>query len=169
MIVSNSTVLIYLSKIGKLDLLKNLFQDVLIPAEVFNEVVINGKERNYPDAFVVEKAVTDGWIKVKKIQVIDGLEEFGIDPGEAQSISLAKTLGIPVLIDQTHARTAAKAIGLKPNGTIFVLFAALRKKLMTHEEYYELLEELVKAGFRMSDDVYLAALRMGRRINNKNR
>jgi predicted nucleic acid-binding protein len=69
-----------------------------------------------------------------------------------------------VLLDQTHARIAAKALGLKTRGTIFVLAAALRKKLLTYKEYTDSLEELVKAGFRMSDEVYLSAVRMGREI-----
>ncbi len=164
MIVCNSTVLIYLAKIGKLSLLKKLFREVLIPAEVFNEVVIKGKENQHPDAFVIEVGVEEGWIEVKHIEAIAELEEFGIDSGESQAISLAKSLDIPVLLDQTHARIAAKALGLKHRGTIFVLLAALRKKLLTYEEYADSLEELVKAGFRMSDEVYLSAVRMGREI-----
>ncbi len=164
MIASNSTVLIYLAKIGKFSLLKELFGEVLIPKEVFNEVVIRGKENQHPDAFVIEAAVEEGWIEVKEIKALRELEEFGIDSGEAQAISLAKLQGVPVLIDQTHARIAAKALGLKPRGTIFVLAAALRKKLLTYEEYADSLEELVKAGFRMSDEVYLSAVRMGRGI-----
>ncbi len=162
MIVSNPTVLIYLAKIGKLSLLKKLFRKVLIPNEVFNEVVIRGKEYQHPDAFVIVGAVEDGWIQVKEIEAVAELEEFGIDSGESHAISLAKSLGVPVLIDQTHARIAAKALGLKPGGTIFVLLAALRKKLLTYEEYHNSLEELVKAGFRMSDEVYLSAVRMGK-------
>jgi predicted nucleic acid-binding protein len=163
MIVSNSTVLIYLAKIGKLNLLKKLFIDVLIPVEVFNEVVVNGKEQQHFDAFLVEGAIEEGWIEVKKIKVDEELMEFGIDKGEAEAISLAKSLGLAILIDQTHARIAAKALGLKPRGTIFVLLAALRKKYLTQEEYHYSLEELVKAGFRMSDEVYLAAVRMGKK------
>lgn len=164
MIVSNSTVLIYLAKIGKLSLLKKLFRKVLIPREVFNEVVIRGKENQHPDAFVIEGAVEEGWVEVKEIEPLRELEEFGIDSGETEAISLAKSLGIPVLLDQTHARIAAKALGLKPRGTIFVLLSALRKKLFTYEEYQASLEELVKAGFRMGDEVYLSAVRMGREI-----
>lgn len=163
-IVSNSTVLIYLVKIGKLSLLKKLFRKVLIPVEVFNEVAIRGKENQHPDAFVIEAAVEEGWIEVKDIEAIAELEEFGIDSGESQAISLAKSLGVPVLLDQTHARIAAKALGLKTRGAIFVLAAALRKKLLTYKEYADSLEELVKAGFRMSDEVYLSAVRMGREI-----
>jgi predicted nucleic acid-binding protein len=163
MIVSNSTVLIYLAKIGKLNLLKELFRDVLIPAEVFNEVVIRGKEHQHSDAFIVERVIEEGWIHIKDIEAFVELEDFGIDLGEAQAISLAKSLGVPVLLDQTHARNAAKAFGLRPRGTIFVLLAALKKKLLTSDDYQDSLEDLVKAGFRMSDVVYLEAVRLGRR------
>ena len=41
-------------------------------------------------------------------------------------------------------------------------FAALRKKLLTYDDYRDSLEDLVKAGFRMSDEVYLEAVRLGR-------
>lgn len=163
MIVSNSTVLIYMAKIGKLNLLKRTFTDVLIPVEVFNEVVVNGKEQQHFDAFLVEGAIEEGWIKVKKIEINKILIDFGIYMGEAEAISLAKSLGLPILLDQTHARIAAKALGLKPQGTIFVLLAAFQKKYITSEEYRDALEELVKAGFRMSDEVYLAAVRMGKK------
>ena len=163
MIVSNSTVLIYLAKIGKLNLLKTLFKKILIPSEVFNEVVIRGKEQQHFDALIVEKAVEEGWIEVKDIIANEELKGFGIDPGEAQAISLTQSLDVPVLLDQTHARNAAKALGLKPRGTIFVLLAALRKKLLTYDDYQDSLEDLVKAGFRMSDEVYLEAVRLGRR------
>jgi predicted nucleic acid-binding protein len=54
-------------------------------------------------------------------------------------------------------------LGLRPRGTIFVLLAALKKKLLTSDEYQDSLEDLVKAGFRMSDVVYLEAVRPGRR------
>lgn len=163
MIVSNSTILIYLAKIGKLNLLKKLFTEVIIPVEVFNEVVVSGKEQQHFDAFLVEGAIDEDWIKVRKIKIDKELMDFGIDKGEAEAISLAKSVGLAILIDQTHARIAAKALGLKPRGTIFVLLAALRKKYLTYDEYQESLEELVKAGFRMSDEVYLAAVRMGKK------
>ncbi len=165
MIVSNSTVLIYLAKIGKLSMLKKLFTEIMIPGEVFNEVVIKGKEQSHVDAFIIESAVEEGWIMVKDIETMEEVNMFGIHSGEAQAISLARSLGVPVLLDQTHARIAAKALGLKPRGTIFVLAAALRKRLLTYEEYIDSLEELVKAGFRMSDEVYLAAVKMGKRIS----
>ncbi len=56
----------------------------------------------------------------------------------------------------------ARALGLKPKGTIFVLAAAMRKKLLTYAEYLDSREGLVKAGFRMSEEIYLEAVRIGR-------
>jgi len=41
----------------------------------------------------------------------------------------------------------------------------MKKKLLTYEEYIDSLEGLVKAGFRMSDEVYLEAVRMGRNVD----
>jgi predicted nucleic acid-binding protein len=117
----------------------------------------------HPDAFIVEGVIEEGWIHINDIEAFVELEDFGIDLGEAQAISLAKSLGVPVLLDQTHARNATKAFGLKPRGTIFVLLAALKKKLLTSDDYQDSLEDLVKAGFRMSDVVYLEAVRLGRR------
>ncbi len=43
-VVSDSTILIGLVKIGKLDLLKEIFFKVYIPEEVFKEVVERAKE-----------------------------------------------------------------------------------------------------------------------------
>ena len=54
MIVSNSTPLIWLAKIGKLNLLKNFFKTVMIPEAVYDEVVTKGINEKAPDAFIVE-------------------------------------------------------------------------------------------------------------------
>ncbi len=162
MIVSNSTPLIYLAKIGRLFLLRDLFGDILIPEEVRKEVIDRGKEENCPDAFIVEKALKEGWIKVEEVSVMKELEEFGIDLGEAEAISLALKLDSGILLDQTHARIAAKALGLKPRGTIYVLLRALKKGKMTYEEYLSSLGDIVNHGFRLSSEVYLEAVRVGR-------
>ena len=53
-VVSDSTILIGLVKIGKLDLLKEIFFKVYIPEEVFKEVVERGKEK--PGSKVIKEA-----------------------------------------------------------------------------------------------------------------
>jgi predicted nucleic acid-binding protein len=165
MIISDSTPLIYLAKIGKLPLLKEFFGEVLIAEEVKREVVDRGKDHGSPDAFVVENALNEGWIKVERAKRMEGLEEFGIHEGEAETISLAVHLNEKrVLVDQTHARLAAKALGIRPVGTVYVLLRALRRGFIDRRGYLKALEDLVRAGFRMSDEVYIEAVRLGEEI-----
>ncbi len=55
--VSNSGPLIHLAKVGLLHLIK--LYDVVIPQEVKREVVDVGKEKGYPDAFLIESAIKE--------------------------------------------------------------------------------------------------------------
>ncbi len=67
-IVSNATPLIYLAKADKLALLQNTINQVLIPKAVFQEVVVEGKRLGEKDAYRVEKAIDQGWLKVKEVK-----------------------------------------------------------------------------------------------------
>ena len=76
-VISDSTILIGLVKIGKSDLLKEIFSRIYIPEEVFKEVVERGKGK--PGSKVIKEA---SWIEAKpvkdKIQVaflLGGLEK----------------------------------------------------------------------------------------------
>lgn len=169
MIVSNSTPLIWLTKIGKINLLKKFFKTVMIPEAVYDEVVTKGIEANAQDAFIVEDAVKEGWIKIRKVKGIRKLEKFGLHKGEVDAISLAAELKSEVLVDETCARLATKAFNIKPKGTIYVLLRALKEKNINYDEYLDLLEKLVKSGFRMSDELYLEAVKIGRQINGGKR
>jgi predicted nucleic acid-binding protein len=62
-VVSDSTALIGLSKIGKIDLLKEIFSRVHIPEEVFKEVTEAGKNRPGSDA--IRNAE---WVEAKTVQ-----------------------------------------------------------------------------------------------------
>lgn len=156
-VVSNSTPLIYLAKIGRLDLLKELFGEVLIPKEVYAEVVEKGKALGLKDAYVVEAAVTQGWIKVV---VADPVEmPIELDKGEEEALSLAKQHKATVLIDETSARSAARLLDLTPRGTIFVLLLALKEKKIVLDEFMQALNELIDAGFRLKEEVYLQAIK----------
>ena len=159
MIVSNSAILIYLGKLNRLFLLKKFFKKVFIPKEVFEEVVIVGKKENHIDAILAEEAIKEGWIIVQECNELPQLKEFGIDKGETEAISLALKLKAPILLDQTHARIAAKAVGLKPHGTLFILLKALKKKLISFDEFIDSLEHLIQTGFRLDQGEYPTAIK----------
>ena len=152
-IVSNATPLIYLARIGRLDLLKTLFREIHIPKEVKEEVIDNGKLLGKKDAYIIEQAVKIGWIIVEKPKMLE--THIELHEGEASAIALATQLKAEwVLLDESKARTAAKLLGNMPLGTVGVLLLALQKKKITYEEFLASLESLIKEGFRLGSDVF---------------
>ena len=63
-IMLDASSLIYLVKAGSLDLIGDLYQEVIITGAVYQEAVIEGKRRGHPDAFAIERAVADGRVHV---------------------------------------------------------------------------------------------------------
>jgi len=89
-VVCNATPLIYLAKIGKIDLLRKVFGEVIIPEEVRAEVVEKGKLLGERDAYMIENAIGEGWIKVLRAEPIEVPIE--LEAGEVAVLSLAKNL-----------------------------------------------------------------------------
>ncbi len=162
-VVSNATPLIYLAKVGRLDLLKKVFGEVFIPQEVKIEVVDRGKLLGEKDAYVVENAIIEGWIKVLAVDPIR--LPIALDKGEEAVLSLANKQGLKiVLIDEVTARAAAKLLGLTPRGTLFVLLMALKRKSLNLDEFLEVLNSLINQGFRLKEEVYVEAITEARRL-----
>jgi hypothetical protein len=162
-IASNATPLIYLAKTGKLNLLKKIFGEVFIPQEVKIEVVDEGKQLGQKDAYVIEAAITDGWLKVLNAKLIK--IPIKLEQRETATLALAKNLGLKeALVDEAPARTAARLMNLKPRGTIYVLLKALEKKEIDLNEFLETMNSLIEHGFRLKEEVYLEAVREARRI-----
>jgi len=165
-VVSNATPLIYLAKIGRMDLLKKVFEEVFIPEQVRVEVVDKGKRLGERDAYIVEKAVRDGWLKVLSVEALE--IPIKLEPGEIAVLSLAKRQGFgEVLVDEISARTAARLIGLIPRGTVFVLLKALEIEEISLSEFLDALSDLVRHGFRLKEEVYLEAVRKAREISKE--
>ena len=145
-VVSDSSPLIHLSQIGRLNLLKDLFHELLIPPAVYHEVVIEGGGR--PGSEEVREA---SWIRVVEIRDkhLKRLLQFLLDEGESEVIVLALEVKASlVLLDDREARLQAKRLGLRVTGTLGVLLRA--KKLRLIESLREELDKLKKTGFRIS-------------------
>ena len=133
-------------------LLRELFQTVIIPKSVYEEVVIKGKAKGFVDAEIVDKAVKDGWIKVVEVQCEREFDE--IEKGEAEAIELALMKSLEFLVDDSTARVIASSLGVKSFGTLRVLYLAAKKGLISKEEAKRTLNLMVREGFRISVDVY---------------
>jgi uncharacterized protein len=110
-VISDASPLIVLSKLRCLDFLNRLYPEILISAEVRDEIVTHGRGR--PGSAEVAAA---SWITVRFLQDSSSLSEaassFSLGLGEMSTILLAKELQADVLIiDEWKARRVAAASG----------------------------------------------------------
>lgn len=158
--VSNTSPLIWLSKIGKIRLLKDLFGEVTIPQEVYDEAVKRGLQGGFSDAFIINEAVEQGWIKTSKLTQEEIVlcqkmvaHAFEIHLGETQAIVLAQRLNALLLVDESAGRAFAEAWGLKIKGTIYVIMGCIGRGLLSRVEAKEILLTLVSKGFRIEPNL----------------
>lgn len=153
-IVADSGPLISLAIIDQLDLLKQLYQQVLVPPAVWHEVTVKGQ--GMPGAHAVTQLT---WLEIRKPepQVLQPLSIL-VDPGEAEAIALAQTVaGSIVLLDDSQARRVAERFNIPRIGTLGILRRAkkmrLLEKIRPHVEYLRsnniyMAENLVEAVLR---------------------
>lgn len=162
--VSNSSPLIWLAKIGRLTLLKALFGEIVVPRRVYEEVALR---RHSADAVLIGRAVEEGWISVSEEEMEEAdviAEASGMHMGEAEAILLAQRLGTELIVDEREASGTAQMFGVRPVGTVAVLLLALARKRMTLHEFRECLDGLIASGFWLTVDVYNEALEEARSI-----
>jgi predicted nucleic acid-binding protein len=157
-IVCDSSPIIALALCGQLELLDKMFNDILIPQEVYNESAKEGKEPTP----IIKK-----WAVGKVIEVIDRQKEniFNktLDKGEAEAIALYLEKSADyLLIDEKKGRKIAIENGIKVIGSLGVLIMAKRKNLL--QSIRPSLELLRHSSTRISDFLYEQALKMAGEI-----
>lgn len=155
-VVSNTTPIIALLKIGKLHILKDLYGEILIPMEVFKEIEAGKNKEIYTDLIKIE------WIKIEKINNEKSLTYFlDLDKGEAEAIVLATEKEADLIIlDESLGRFHAKHAGLKVTGTIGILLKA--KQLKHIAEIKPLLDTLRANNVWLSDSFVNKALKLAK-------
>lgn len=156
-VVSNTSPIFYLSTIGQLDLLGQLYNEIVIPKAVFNEITHVGNT----DASA--KAVpTTAWIKNQTAtdQEFISTLRTELDAGEAEAIALAVELNAGrVLMDERLGRAIAMRLGLEVTGVLGILTAAKRNDLIS--EVKPLLDALVEqVGFWIDRQLYTEVLQV---------
>lgn len=127
-VVSDTSPIINLAIIGRLDILPALFGKIVIPLEVFEEITVQGA--GMPGADEVRQS---SWVEVRKCSNITFIQalQFQVDPGEAEAIGLALELNASlILIDERLGRQLAKAYHLPIMGLLGVLKIAKGKGLI---------------------------------------
>ncbi|MFO8019622.1 MAG: hypothetical protein R6U96_13425 [Promethearchaeia archaeon] len=97
--ILDANALIYLVKTDIFPLFMELInQDVVIDNNVYKEVVEDGIENNYPDAYTAKTLIENNQIPIIPIDITSSLDKFR-DPGETSCYILAKKEGMCISSD----------------------------------------------------------------------
>lgn len=142
-IISDTSCLIILNKIGELELLKEIYSEITTTSDIANE---------YGDPL-------SNWVKISNVKDItkQQLLELQIDKGESSAIALAMEIDESMIIlDDYKARKIAERIGLNYTGTIGVIIKARLKGFIPMIK--PILEKIKRTNFRISEELILIAL-----------
>ena len=140
MIIVDNSVLSAFKRLEVLDLLRQLFGDVMITPGVLNEFSRRWGREALP-----------GWIRIGELDesMLREAEALRLGRGEAESIVLAQRLGYLLAVDDEKARSVAKDKGIPVIGSVGILRLAYEYcPIETRQELEELL-------IRLSEDLYL--------------
>jgi len=148
-VISDATPVISLLKIGRLDILREMYGEIVIPEAVFCELTANPA---FPEE--AEAVKTCPFLRreaVKNRLAVRILEsEAALDKGESEALVLAEDLNADLLlVDEKKARATAKQLGIRIVGTLGILVEAKRLGLVS--QLRPLLEQLAASKIRISD------------------
>ena len=140
MIVRDSTTLIILLDLQRLELLSNLFERVIIPSSVHCEITAK-KSIDIPSFMEVKS--------VKRTELLDILHNI-LDRGESEAIALALELNMPLIIDEKKGRKIALREGVHIIGLLGIVYLNIKKKYLSIEEAKVFLDDAVLHGYRIA-------------------
>lgn len=146
-VVVNASPLICLCKSGLSSLLPALFDEIVVPDKVYQEITAKDN-----DTHIFQTLFTAPQIKiVSNITVPTSITSWAL--GEGESSVLSFTLEHPnywAIIDDREARRCAMTLGCRHTGTVGVIVLAKRRNIIPSVR--ECLNNLQSAGLWLSED-----------------
>ena len=151
-VVSNTSPINYLLLIGQIDLLPQLFRQIVIPQIVHQEL----SDTKAPEVVQSWLASPPDWLKIQSSnQNLEPIVEL-LDPGESAAILLAQEINADLLLlDDMKARQIARSRSLNVTGTLGILDQAATLQLI---ELPGVIERLQSTSFWASERLYQVLL-----------
>ena len=144
-VLANTTPLIALANINQLELLRKLYETIIVPQAVIDEIVREPAKHRVHEC---------SWIKVEKIKDSTQKKMFRarLHAGEVEVMILAREQKADlVIMDDDAAKKTAKFLGLHVTGTLGVLLKAKREGYL--EKVEPIMNELIRDGLYISNTV----------------
>jgi predicted nucleic acid-binding protein len=146
--VTNTSPVIALVGIGELRLLDALFERIVVPFEVWDELTDKAGAPEPPELLGLRRVGFHPPLPLSP-------ESAGLDPGERAAITVAASLpGAWILLDEIAARKVAAALGLQVRGTLGILAEAKRQGLVPAVR--PLIQKMIENGCRLAPELVAA-------------
>ena len=152
-VVSDTTPILSLVKLGRLDLLQALYGKVMLPEAVYHELVSNPAFVEEAKQVIASAFLTT--VSVKNKSSVELLRKVsGLDAGESEAVILYEEQNAELLlIDERKGRTVAKKMDIEYIGTAGILMLAYDKRLLCASDVEECLDRLLSYDIRFGKNL----------------
>ena len=157
-VVSDTTPLITLMKVGKLSILHSLFGEVQIPEAVFSEAT--GNETFKDEADIIRKSEYIRVVEVRDHRQVEFLQRVtGLDLGESEAIIYAdENKADLLLMDEAAGRKVAQNMNLPITGSVGILLRAYKSGIITVDDADDAFDRIKRANRHISEPLINKAL-----------
>jgi predicted nucleic acid-binding protein len=150
--VPDSSALIILSKLERVELFGGLFSRVLITPQVWDQVIEKGKLSGAPDVIYLENYIHSPPFAKAKLssaekEITLRLRERGNGAGESEVLAVAAKRKAIAILDDKNARVSAMGLGIQQTGTIGMLYESYLHKTIDYKTLLELLTKFSKVAW----------------------
>ncbi len=140
MVISDSTTLIILFDLDRMELLSNLFSQILIPEVVYREISVK-HDIVLPEFIEV--------VSVKENETLNLLKQL-LDEGESEAIALALERKSKLIIDEKKGRKIAMRQGLEIIGLLGIVYLNIKNRHISQKNAKRFLDEALEHGYRIN-------------------
>lgn len=164
-LVLNASPLIHITRAGHSRIFKSLkeFAELMIPGEVYKDVVLREKEKGASDAYLLDKIIHEETITITDIadkQFLDLVQEAAskslkpLHEGEVEVLALAKEKDALAIIDESAATAIGRTFNIQIRGSMYLFVLLYKRNAVGKKEVIEAFEDMVKTGWRISSKDY---------------
>lgn len=158
-VVSDTTPIISLLKCQRLEILKELFKEIVIPEAVYNELTNNEK---FPEeAAAIQNCEYIRTVALSDKKLLDIFQRAtGLDLGESEAIVYSDENGADLLMmDEVKGRRVAKQMNIRVIGTLGILQLANEKKLLSGADVRACMDALRSNSRHISEELVQVVLK----------
>jgi predicted nucleic acid-binding protein len=146
-VVANTSSIIFIAKLRIFELAKNIFNNILIPTQVNDELF----DKESPENLYIKKELGNFLIE----KSVNEIKDFPLDIGERAALSLCLEKNLNILLsDDKKARKYARVLKLDTIGVLGIILNNFKGKKINKNEARSLIEKLIRNDYRMSTRLY---------------